>query len=283
MDYETILYHTQDGIATITLNRPERMNAILPLATPKELEAAIREANADPAVHVIVLRGAGNSFCAGFDMQDVAGAPAGLTEEPWEPFNDLMWTTSTCASWMSMWRGAKPVIAQVHGWCVGGGTDMALCCDIIIAAEDARFGYPPARVWGSPTSFMWVYRLGASWAKYLMFTGDAVDGRTAERIGLILKAVPRAALEGEVHALARRMAQIPLSQLVTLKLIVNQAYENMGLTSTQLLGCMADGAMRHTVEGRAFTQSLQEKGMAETIAQRDAPHGDYSQRPKPTL
>ncbi len=278
--YETILYEKKGKITTITLNRPERMNAILPFVTPKELESAVGEANADPDVHVIILKGAGGSFCAGFDMEFVADQPGPATDEPWDPYRDLMWTTSTCASWMSMWRGSKPVIAQVHGWCVGGGTDMALCCDIIIAAEDAYFGYPPARVWGSPTSFMWVYRLGASWAKYLMLTGDAVDGKTAERIGLILRAVPANRLEDEVLSLAQRMAQIPLSQLVTMKLIVNQAYDNMGLVSTQLLGCMADGAMRHTAEGLAFTKSLMERGMAATIAERDAPHHDYSQRPK---
>lgn len=157
---------------------------------------------------------------------------------------------------------------------------MALCCDIIIAAEDAHFGYPPARVWGSPTSFMWIYRLNPNWAKYLMFTGDAVDGKTAERIGLVLKAVPADKLEDEVQSLAQRMAVIPLSQLVTLKLLINQAYDNMGLSSTQLLGCMADGAMRHTREGLAFTTSLIEKGVAATIAERDAPHQDYSQRPR---
>ena len=157
---------------------------------------------------------------------------------------------------------------------------MALCCDIIIADDDAHFGYPPARVWGSPTSFMWIYRLGASWAKYLMLTGDAIDGKTAERIGLILKAVPADKLEDEVQSLAQRMAEIPLSQLVTMKLIINQAYDNMGLVSTQLLGCMADGAMRHTAEGLDFTNSLMERGVAATIAERDAPHHDYSQRPK---
>lgn len=281
MTYETIIYDRRERVATITLNRPERMNAIVPNVTPGELEDAVRHANNDPAVRVIVLKGAGKSFCVGFDMDVVAKQPRPATREPWDPYEDLNWTTSTCASWMSMWRGSKPVIAQVHGWCVGGGTDMALCCDVIVAADDAHFGYPPARVWGSPTSFMWVYRLGASWAKYLMLTGDAIDARTAERIGLVLKAVPAGQLESEVQALANRMAQIPLSQLATMKLIINQVYDNMGLASTQLLACMADGAMRHTAEGLAFTRSLVERGVAATIAERDAPHHDYSQRPKP--
>lgn len=280
MTYQSIRYEKEGRVATIVLNRPERLNAILPYVTPQELESAVREANADAEVRVIVLKGAGTSFCAGFDMEFVGSRSDGPDGEPWDPYQDVKWTTSTCASWMSMWRGAKPVIAQVRGWCVAGGTDMALCCDIIIAAEDAHFGYPPARVWGSPTSFMWIYRLNPNWAKYLMFTGDAVDGKTAERIGLVLKAVPADKLEDEVQSLAQRMALIPLSQLVTLKLIINQAYDNMGLSSTQLLGCIADGAMRHTREGLAFTRSLMEKGVAATIAERDAPHQDYSQRPR---
>lgn len=283
MSYSTILYGKKDRIATITLNRPKRLNAINQVMR-NELEHAVFEANADQDVRVIILKGAGRAFCAGFDL-DRSGqtAPSARSRaapsELWDPFADYMMTTEITAKWMSMWRGHKPVIAQVHGWCIAGGTDMVLCTDIIIAAEDAQFGYPPARVWGSPMSFMWVYRLGVEWAKRLMLTGDHVDGKTAERIGLICKAVPTDKLQDEVDSLAKRMAQIPLCQLVSMKLLINQAYENMGLHTTQLLGSIMDSIMRHTPEGRVFAQSLREKGVRATVAARDAPFGDYSQTP----
>jgi enoyl-CoA hydratase len=274
--YETIIYETDGPLARITLNRPERLNAIT-LKMPDELERAVGEANANPQVRVIVLSGAGRAFCAGFDLEP------GLFTGPaqWDPVADYSMMTALVAKFMSLWYSRKPTIAQVHGWCVAGGTDMVLCSDLIMAAEDAQIGYAPARVWGSPTTAMWVYRLGAEWAKRLLLTGDPVDGRTAERIGLIHKAVPAADLEREVERLARRMAQIPVSQLVSMKLLVNQAYENMGLRTTQLLGSILDGLMRHTPEGLAWRRRIDEKGMQEALRQRDAPFGDYSARPKP--
>jgi enoyl-CoA hydratase len=194
---------------------------------------------------------------------------------------DYSMMTALVSKFMSLWYSRKPTVAQVHGWCVAGGTDMVLCSDLIMAAEDAQIGYAPSRVWGSPTTAMWVYRLGPEWAKRLLLTGDPVDGRTAERIGLIHKAVPAADLEREVEALARRIAQVPTSQLVSMKLLVNQAYENMGLRSTQLLGSILDGLMRRTPEGLAWRKLIDEKGMQEALRQRDAPFGDYSARPKP--
>jgi len=275
MAYETIIYETDGPLARITLNRPERLNAIT-LKMPDELERAVSEANANPQVRVIVLRGAGRAFCAGFDLEP------GLFTGPaqWDPVADYSMTTAVAAKFMSLWYSRKPTIAQVHGWCVAGGTDMVLCSDLIVAAEDAQIGYAPARVWGSPLTAMWVYRLGAEWAKRLLLTGDPLDGRTAERIGLIHKAVPAADLEGEVERLARRMAQIPASQLVSMKLLVNQAYENMGLRTTQLLGSILDGLMRHTPEGLAWRRLIDEKGIREALRQRDDPFGDYSARRK---
>lgn len=275
MPYQAILYEKRDRIARITLNRPEKLNAINQ-AMRDELEQAVLAANADPDVHVIILKGAGRAFCAGFDLERSAAAPS----EPWDPFADYMMTTAITQKWMSMWRGHKPVIAQVHGWCIAGGTDMVLCADIIIAAEDARFGYPPARVWGSPMSFMWVYRVGVEWAKRLMLTGDNVDGKTAERIGLICKAVPAERLEDEAESLARRMARVPLCQLVSMKLLINQAYENMGLYTTQLLGSIMDGIMRHTPEGLAFAKALREKGVRAAVDERDKPFADYGSGPR---
>jgi enoyl-CoA hydratase len=275
MAYETIIYETDGPLARITLNRPERLNAIN-LTMPEELERAVGEANANPRVRAIVLRGAGRAFCAGFDLEPrLFTGPA-----QWDPVADYSLTTALAAKFMSLWYSRKPTVAQVHGWCVAGGTDMVLCSDLIVAAEDARIGYAPARVWGSPLTAMWVYRLSAEWAKRLLLTGDAVDGRTAERIGLVHKAVPEADLEREVEVLAGRIARIPASQLVSMKLLVNQAYENMGLRTTQLLGSILDGLMRHTPEGLAWRRLIDEKGIREALRQRDAPFDDYSARRK---
>jgi enoyl-CoA hydratase len=273
MAYQTLLYEKAGRVARIVLNRPERLNAI-DLGMPDELERAVAEANADGDVRVIILKGAGRAFCAGFDL-----SPGLLTGPPmgeWDPTEDYLLTTTLARKFMSLWYSRKPTIAQVHGWCVAGGTDMVLCSDIIIAAEDAQIGYAPARIWGSPLTAMWVYRLGPEWAKRHLLTGDAMDGKTAERIGLIYKAVPADHLEQEVEGLAQRMANIPVSQLASMKLLVNQAYENMGLRTTQLLGSILDGLMRHTPDGLAWRRLIDEKGIRAAIEVRDGPFGDYS-------
>ena len=280
MTYETILYEKSERVARITLNRPERLNAIS-AAMPGELERAVGEANQDPEVHVIVLRGAGRAFCAGFDLTPFAFGGGEPQTAAWDPVVDYGFTTRFASQFMSLWYSRKPVLAQVHGWCVGGGTDIVLCSDLIIAAEDAQIGYPPARVWGSPLTAMWVYRLGLEWAKRLLLTGDPVDGRTAERIGLIHKAVPADRLEAEVEALAGRMAQIPASQLISMKLLVNQAYENMGLRTSQLLGSILDGLMRHTPEALEWRRLADEKGVKAALDQRDGPFGDYRTKKAP--
>jgi enoyl-CoA hydratase len=275
MAYQTLLYEKAGRVARVVLNRPERLNAI-DLGMPDELERAVAEANADAEVRVIILKGAGRAFCAGFDL-----SPGLLTGPPmgeWDPTEDYLLTTTLARKFMSLWYSRKPTIAQVHGWCVAGGTDMVLCSDIIIAAEDAQIGYAPARIWGSPLTAMWVYRLGPEWAKRHLLTGDAIDGKTAERIGLIYKAVPADRLEQEVEGLAQRMANIPVSQLASMKLLVNQAYENMGLRTTQLLGSILDGLMRHTPDGLAWRRLIDEKGIRAAIEARDGPFGDYSAR-----
>jgi enoyl-CoA hydratase len=273
MAYQTILYEKAGRVARIVLNRPERLNAIS-ADLPDELERALAEANADLDVRVIILKGAGRAFCAGFDLSP--GLYTGPAMGEWDPTLDYMMTTRFAAKFMNLWYSRKPTIAQVHGWCVGGGTDMVLCSDIIIAAEDAQIGYAPARIWGSPFTAMWVYRLGPEWAKRHLLTGDPIDGKTAERIGLIYKAVPGDRLEQEVEGLAQRMANIPVSQLASMKLLVNQAYENMGLRSTQLLGCILDGLMRHTPDGLAWRRLIDEKGIRAALEARDGPFGDYS-------
>jgi len=284
MAYETILYDTQGAIASITLNRPERLNTIVP-PLPEELEQAVIQANSDPAVRVIILRGAGRAFCAGFDFsgdfrhfKDIL-----YTAGRWDPGKDMIAATSAfhapVPKFMSLWRSPKPVIAQVHGWCVGGGSDMALCADIVIASEDAQIGTPYSRAWGCYLSGMWIYRLGLTKVKWLALTGEALSGKDAAAIDLINKAVPFERLEDEVWGLAERLARLPLPQLAAMKLIVNQAYENMGLSSTQLLGPILDGYMRNIPEGLGFVETAAKRGVGAAVAERDSPFGDYSQAP----
>jgi enoyl-CoA hydratase len=179
---------------------------------------------------------------------------------------------------MSLWESPKPVIAQVHGWCVGGGTDLALCSDLIYMSEDAQIGYPPARIWGEPTTMMWVYRLGLEHAKRLMLSGESLTGVEAERLGLASKAVPAERLADTAETMARKLATIPLNQLVMSKLLVNQAYENMGLRTTQMLGTVFDGIARHTPEGIAWRDEAMRDGFREAVRRRDAPFGDYGER-----
>jgi enoyl-CoA hydratase len=234
MPYETLLYRTADAVATITLNRPERLNTIVP-PMPEELEAAVHEAIVDPEVKVIVLRGAGRAFCAGFDFGEGFHQwdEALTTDGSWDPGKDFAGATTqslgAVPKFMSLWRSPKPVIAQVHGWCVGGGSDMALCADLVIASEDARIGTSYSRIWGCYLTGMWLYRLGLTKAKEMALTGKPLSGVQAVEYGLINAAVPFASLEAEVRERAEQLAEIPLSQLSAMKLIVNQAYENMGL------------------------------------------------------
>lgn len=284
MAYETILYSKQGALATITLNRPEHLNTIVP-AMPDELEKAVIEAGRDPDVRIIVLRGAGRAFCAGFDFSGDFGHFRDLlsTGGRWDPGKDFLFTTdpfrAPVPKFMSLWRSPKPVIAQVHGWCVGGGSDLALCADIVIASEDARIGTPYSRVWGCYLTGMWIYRLGLTRVKWLALSGESLSGKEAAEIGLINRAVPFRRLEAEVERTARKLATIPLSQLAAMKLIVNQAYENMGLHSTQLLGPVLDGYMRNTPEALRFIETAARKGVAAAVAERDGLFGDYSQAP----
>jgi enoyl-CoA hydratase len=246
---------------------------------PREIEEAVSAANRDPEVRVIVLRGAGRAFCAGYDLDWGTEIEAESDRDAgWDPIRDFVGMSANVEHFMSLWRSAKPVICQVHGWCVGGGTDLALCADLILAATDAQLGYPPARVWGSPTSALWAYRLGMENAKRLLLTGDPVDGATAERIGLVHRAVAAERLEDEVHALARRMALLPANQLVMMKLLVNQAYENMGLRTGQIIGTLLDGIARHTPEGLAWRKLALDRGVKTALAGRDDPFGDYGSR-----
>jgi enoyl-CoA hydratase len=282
MAHEMIQYRKDDRIATITLNRPEKYNT-LRIEMWNDLEGALGDANRDPNVRVIVLQGAGDSFCAGFDFSGGLKHYEGLGEGEWNPGVDAMAATDPfigpIPKFMTIWRGSKPVIAKVHGWCVGGGSELALCADLVIASEDAQFGTPYSRVWGCHLTGMWIYRLGLTRAKFYALTGAAVSGKEAAEIGLINFAYPLEELDEKVRFWSQRLAQIPVTQLAAMKLIVNQAFENMGIHSTQYLGPILDGIMRNTPEGRAFVRKAMDEGVQAAVAERDAPFGDYSQAP----
>ena len=285
-EYETLLYAVDDQIATITLNRPDDLNTIVPPMTD-ELEAAVNRATLDDAVKVIVLRGAGRSFCAGFNFgggfhQWDDGI---ATNGKWDPGKDFIMTMSPATGWvpkfMSLWNAPKPVIAAVHGWAVGGGSEMALSADIVIMSEDARIGTPYSRMWGCHHAGMWVYRLGLAHAKELALTGRALSGVEAKQVGLVNDAVPFEQLEERAYTLARQLCTIPMSQLTAMKIIVNQAYANMGLHSTQLLGTALDGMLRNTPEADDFIARAERDGVGAAVSQRDGPFGDYSMGEKP--
>jgi enoyl-CoA hydratase len=284
MPYETLLYDVAGAVATITLNRPQRLNTIVP-PMPDELEAAVHAAIADADVKVIVLRGAGRAFCAGFDFGDGFHHwdEALTTDGTWDSGKDFVFATAPSVApvpkFMSLWRSPKPVIAQVHGWCMGGGSDMALCADVVIASEDARIGTSYSRMWGCYLTGMWLYRLGLTRAKEYALTGKPLSGIEAVDAGLINAAAPFARLEQEVAERAAQLASIPLSQLSAMKLVVNQAYENMGLASTQTLGPILDGLMRNTPDAARFIELAEREGVHGAVTQRDAPFGDYSQAP----
>jgi enoyl-CoA hydratase len=272
MRYSTLKYSVDGRIARLTLNRPQRLNAIS-RKMPGEIRRAIDAANDDDRVHVIVLGGAGRAFCAGYDLKAFAetkGTNPAIQDMPWDPMQDYKVMKAWTEDFFSIWRSYKPVICKVQGYAVAGGSDIALCADIVVMAEDARIGYMPARVWGCPTTAMWVYRLGAEKAKRMLLTGDTIDGKTAKAWGLVFDAVPANKLEAAVNALAKRMAGVPKNQLMMQKLMINQAYENMGLAGTQMLATLFDGITRHSPEGLWFKRYAEEHGFHEAVKWRDS-------------
>src|SRR5688500_14842005 len=238
MPFETIRYDTAGPVATITLDRPERLNTIVP-PMPDEVEAAVERATRDAGVKVIVVRGAGRAFCGGYDFGGgfEHWRDALETGGRWDPGKDFVMATaprlSPTQKLMSVWHCPKPVIAQVHGWCVGGGSDFALCADLVVASEDAVIGTPYSRMWGAYLSGMWIYRLSLARAKWHALTGTPLTGVEAAACGLVNEAVPVGRLEARVAEIAAGLARIPSSQLAAQKLVVNQAYEAMGLGATQ--------------------------------------------------
>jgi enoyl-CoA hydratase len=273
-DYTTLTYATRDRKAYLTLDRPERLNAIDD-AMPAEIRAAVEQANDDDEVRVIVLQGNGRAFCAGYDLKQYAEGDAGgnarWSQPPvWDPVKDYREMKRNTDDFFTLWRSLKPTICKVQGYAIAGGSDIALSCDLLVMADDARIGYPPARVWGCPTTAMWVYRLGAQRAKRMLLTGDTIDGRTAAEWGLALESVPADGLDARVEELADRMAGVPTNQLVMQKLMVNQAYDNMGLSGTQVLATLFDGITRHSPEGRWFKDFAERDGFHDAVAWRDS-------------
>jgi enoyl-CoA hydratase len=273
MRYSTLKYAVDGRIARLTLNRPQRLNAIND-KMPGEIRRAVEAANADDRVHVIVLAGAGRAFCAGYDLKAFAETKgrAGSVNQamPWDPMRDYKLMRGWTEDFFSLWRSYKPVICKVQGYAVAGGSDIALCADLVVMAEDARIGYMPARVWGCPTTAMWVYRLGAEKAKRMLLTGDTIDGRTAKAWGLVYDAVPAKKLDAAVTALAKRMAGVPRNQLMMQKLMINQAYDNMGLANTQMIATLFDGITRHSPEGLWFKRYAEAHGFHEAVKWRDS-------------
>ena len=264
----TVRYETRDHRAYITLNRPDRLNAIT-AEMGRDIAAAVAEANADDSVRVIVLQGEGRAFCAGYDLKLYAEGGEEHQGAVWDPIRDFRGMKTNTDHFFSLWRSAKPTVAKVHGYAVAGGSDIALSCDLVVMAEDAKIGYMPARVWGCPTTAMWVYRLGAEKAKRMLLTGDTIDGTQAKDWGLVIDAVPAADLDAAVEALVDRMVGVPINQLVMQKMMINQAYDNMGLQSTQNLAILFDGITRHSPEGRWFVDFAQEHGFPAAVQWRD--------------
>ncbi len=283
-DFSTLSI-TQDRahprVARLLLNRPQRLNAITD-ATPRELRAAVEWANAEKEIHVIVVEGAGKGFCGGYDL-DMFGSgtdehPCQQERHPWDPMEDYAFMKRNTEDFMSLWRSPKPTIAKVHGYAAAGGSDIALCCDLLVMADDARIGYMPTRVWGCPTTAMWTYRLGPMRAKQMMFTGDTIDGATAALWGLASESVPVERLEEATLRLANRIAGVPLSHLAMHKMVVNQVMLAMGLEQSQQMATLFDGITRHNPEGLWFRRYAQTEGFKAAVAWRDSgrpiPEGD---------
>ncbi|WEE80266.1 crotonase/enoyl-CoA hydratase family protein [Comamonas testosteroni] len=272
-------------IARLLLNRPERLNAINN-QTPREIRKAVEWAQDNPNVHVIVVEGAGKGFCGGYDLAETAEQeiehPCQQEKAPWDPMEDYAFMKRNTEDFMSLWRCSKPTIAKVHGAAVAGGSDIALCCDLLIMANDARIGYMPTRVWGCPTTAMWTQRLGPMRAKQMMFTGDVISGAQAAEWGLATEAVDASELEACTMRIANRIAAVPRGHLAMHKLVVNQTMLTMGLEQGQMLATVFDGITRHNPEGMWFRRYAQAEGFKAAVQWRDSgrniPEGDEARR-----
>jgi enoyl-CoA hydratase len=291
-----VRYEVVERVARITLDRPGRGNGIT-LGLVRDLAACVERADLDPEVHVLLLAGNGPGFCAGYDLVESAEGRGGETaageqrlpgspldphviaanHDPartWDAMVDYAMMARNVRGFMSLLHCGKPVVCKVHGFCIAGGTDMALCSDLLIIAADAKIGYPPSRVWGSPTTALWAHRVGAQRAKRLLFTGDSLSGQEALEWGLAIEAPPLERLDERTDALVARIARMPLNQLMMMKMLVNQTLFTQGLHATQVLGTVFDGIARHTAEGYAFQRRAAEAGFREAVRERDEPFGD---------
>ena len=292
----TLTYERDDLIGRITLNRPERGNGIT-LEMPVELAAAVEEANLDPRIHVIALAGNGTGFCGGYDLTVAEGmGPDGPPEtgsggerpndpavvaanhdpsKTWDPVVDFQMMSRNLRGFMSLFHSDKPVICKIHGYCVAGGTDMALCSDLIVTEDRAKIGYPPARVWGVPTSMLWAHRIGLERARRLLLTGDSIDGSTAVEWGLASEAAPVDELDQRFDDLLARVGRVPVNQLVMHKLAINAPLLSQGLYGNQMMSVFFDGIARHTPEGHEFQRQAAQDGYREAVRRRDEPFGDH--------
>ncbi|MEM9464548.1 MAG: crotonase/enoyl-CoA hydratase family protein [Actinomycetota bacterium] len=289
-DSQPVRYDERDDIAIITLNRPEKKNTLTD-AVIQGVADGIDTAAKSPDVAAIVIRGAGGTLTAGYDLTPASGdieagwsTPYGAKgpaprEGAWDPVRDYQFMGNNVRRFMKIWECPKPVIGQIEGWAIGGATDMILCADLLYMASDAHIGYAPSRIYGTPTTMMWVYRLGLEHAKQYLLTGRAISAGEAHRIGLVSHVVDSADIEAEVEAEARRFATIPANQLALNKLLINQAFENMGLRTSQMLGTFFDGVTRHTEEAYRWVESFEEKGFRQVVRERDDPWEDYGSAP----
>eukprot|EP01135_Chromosphaera_perkinsii_P003328 Nk52_evm28s240 gene=Nk52_evmTU28s240 len=269
--FQSVKYRVEGRVAHIFLNRPKHFNAI-DQHMPGELEKCVQMANDDNRVHVIVLGGEGEGFCGGYDLKLFAekkGKNIGVQSMPWDPTIDYKMMRSFTDKYMSLFYSYKPTIAKVHGHAVAGGSDIALCCDLVVMATSAKIGYPPARVWGIPTTSMWVYRLGMEKAKRMLFTGDLITGQEAKEMGLVLECVDPEEINQYVDKLAARISSVPQNQLMMSKLAVNHVADRMGLNSSQTLSTFFDGIARHSPEGVWFKEEAELKGFKNAVHQRD--------------
>lgn len=289
-DEGPVRYEERDCLAIVTLDRPDKLNT-LNEAMIAGIAESIHRAAASVDVRAVILRGSGRAFTAGYDLDFGARDPAFRTygygaprvemrDGAWDPVDDYMMMRHNAQRFMRIWECPKPVIAEIQGWCVGGGTDLALCCDLLFMAESAHIGYPPSRIFGTPTTMLWVYRVGLEHAKEFLLSGDAIDADTAHRIGLVSKVFPDDELSARTEAYAERFQHIPANQLALNKLLINQAFENMGLRTSQMLGTFFDGMARHTEEAQRWVEGILVDGFRETIRKRDAPFGDYGEAPR---
>lgn len=288
---QPVLYEERDDIAIITLNRPEKKNTLTD-AVVQGVADGIDAATKSPDVAAVVLRGSGDTFTAGYDLTAGGSGPGTKWSTPygakgpepregaWDPVRDYQFMHNNVRRFMKIWECPKPVLGEVKGWAIGGATDLVLCADLLYTADDAHIGYAPSRLFGTPTTALWVYRLGLEHAKQFLLTGRAIDAETAFRIGLVSQVCSSEELEATIEAEAQRFAHIPANQLALNKMLINQAFENMGLRTSQMMGTFFDGVTRHTEEAYRWVEEFETKGFREVIRERDAPWNDYGERPR---